>query len=88
MNTDSILRLETVNDAPPGTLTTEMRDGLRDWVKSRHTDYVRQATHIAAVEMNGLDKDIVAELSYGKLRRLREEYEEARKVLTILDQVY
>ena len=59
MNTDSILRLETVNDAPPGTLTTEMRDGLRDWVKSRHTDYVRQATRATHRPVSAIPIDTV-----------------------------
>jgi len=72
----------------PGRVSQAEREILRDWVRNRHSRYVRQAVELAnaqlQLEHEKLGHD--ADLSYTKLRRLREEYEEARKSLAFLDQ--
>ncbi|MGH6953474.1 MAG: hypothetical protein ACREGL_04785 [Alphaproteobacteria bacterium] len=64
------------------------RDRLRAWVTSRHADYIRLATQIAELELSANGKSPKPDISYEKLRRHREEYEEARRTLAVLDQRY
>ncbi len=69
-------------------VSPEDRELLRQWVRDRHTKYIRQALELARAQLE-LEKAKAmggADLSYNKLRRLREEYEEARRTLTVLDQ--
>jgi len=61
---------------------------MRAWVSSRHGDYIRLAMQIAELELSADGKSPKPDISYEKLRRLREEYEEARRVLAVLDQRY
>jgi len=71
-----------------GKMTPQDRDLLRDWVRDRHQKYIFQAVELARLQMQlQREKSLSeADLSYTKLRRMREEYEEARRTLTVLDQ--
>ena len=69
----------------PLAVTDEERLLLRGWVEKCRVNYVGLALEIAQLED---DKDANAakvEISYGKLKRVREEFEEAKKVLMELD---
>ena len=68
--------------------TDEQRDMLRAWAKNRHSAYVELALEIAALELQKKDKGPNADLSYDKLRRRRQEYEESRSVLGVLSQQF
>ena len=72
----------------PGRVTQAEREVLREWVRNRHSKYVRQAVELANAQLRleGEKLGHDADFSYSKLRRLREEYEEARKSLAFLDQ--
>ena len=64
----------------------EQRNMLRAWAKNRHSAYVELALEIATLELNKEEMGPNADLSYDKLRRRRQEYEESRSVLLVLSQ--
>ena len=66
----------------------KQRDMLRTWTKSRHSAYVDLALEIAALELNKGAEGANADISYDKLRRRRQEYEESRSVLSALSQQF
>ncbi len=66
----------------------EQRGMLRTWAKNRHGAYVALALEIAALELNKGTDSANADISYDKLRRRRQEYEESRSVLTVLSQQF
>ncbi len=66
----------------------EQRDMLRTWTKNRHGAYVALALEMAALELNKGAESANADISYDKLRRRRQEYEESRSVLTVLSQQF
>lgn len=66
----------------------EQRDMLRTWAKNRHGAYVELALEIARLELNKGADNANADISYDKLRRRRQEYEEARNVLSVLSQQF
>ncbi len=68
--------------------STEQRNMLRAWAKDRHGAYVALALEIAALELNKGADSANADLSYDKLRRRRQEYEESRSVLSVLSQQF
>ncbi len=61
---------------------------LRTWTKNRHSAYVDLALEIAALELNKGAEGANADISYDKLRRRRQEYEESRSVLSALSQQF
>jgi hypothetical protein len=71
-----------------GKVNPQDRELLREWVRDRHSRYIAQAVELARAQMRLSKENFApsADLSYTKLRRLREEYEEARRTLTVLDQ--
>ena len=71
-----------------GKVTPQDRELLRDWVRDRHQKYLAQAVELARAQLHLQREKLLSEadLSYTKLRRMREEYEEARRTLTVLDQ--
>ncbi len=73
-------------DPTQDVYSEEQRDMLRAWAKDRHTAYVKLALEIASVELDKGAKGANADLSYDKLRRRRQEYEEFRSVLLVLSQ--
>ena len=66
----------------------QQRDMLRAWAKNRHSAYVDLALEIAALELNKGAEGANADISYDKLRRRRQEYEESRSVLSVLSQQF
>ena len=66
----------------------KQRDMLRTWTKNRHGAYVELALAIAALELNKGVEGTNADISYDKLRRQRQEYEESRSVLSVLSQQF
>ncbi len=66
----------------------KQRDMLRAWTRNRHGSYVALALEIAALELNKGVDSANADLSYDKLRRRRQEYEESRSVLSVLSQQF
>ncbi len=66
----------------------KQRDMLRTWTKNRHGAYVALALEIAALELNKGVDSANADISYDKLRRRRQEYEESRSVLSVLSQQF
>ncbi|MCZ6743503.1 MAG: hypothetical protein O7D31_02295, partial [Alphaproteobacteria bacterium] len=61
---------------------------LRTWTKNRHGAYVALALEMAALELNKGVDSANADISYDKLRRRRQEYEESRSVLSVLSQQF
>ena len=61
---------------------------LRAWARNRHGAYVELALAIAALELNKGVEGTNADISYDKLRRQRQEYEESRSVLSVLSQQF
>ncbi|MCH7635459.1 MAG: hypothetical protein IIA36_12335 [Proteobacteria bacterium] len=61
---------------------------LRTWTKNRHGAYVALALEMAALELNKGAESSNADISYDKLRRRRQEYEESRSVLSVLSQQF
>ncbi len=84
MTTDGDLGMPE-SPADEGT-STEQRDVLRAWAKNRHNAYVQLALEIAALELNKRADAANADISYDKLRRRRQEYEESRSGLLVLSQ--
>ncbi len=66
----------------------KQRDMLRAWAKNRHGAYVELALAMAALELNKGEDGANADISYDKLRRRRQEYEESRSVLLVLSQQF
>ncbi len=66
----------------------KQRDMLRAWAKNRHSAYVDLALEMAALELNKGAESSNADISYDKLRRRRQEYEESRSVLSVLSQQF
>ncbi len=66
----------------------KQRDMLRSWAKNRHGAYVELALAMAALELNKGAEGANADISYDKLRRRRQEYEESRSVLSVLSQQF
>ncbi len=77
----NVLRFHTRKDDQPESDKEALI--LREWVSERRRDYVKLALQIAELEANasasGEDPTVAAH--YERLRRLREELEEARHVL-------
>ncbi len=66
----------------------KQRDMLRAWAKNRHGAYVALAMEMAALELHKGAESANADISYDKLRRRRQEYEESRSVLSVLSQQF
>ncbi len=66
----------------------KQRDMLRTWTKNGHGAYVALALEMAALELNKGVESANADISYDKLRRRRQEYEESRSVLSVLSQQF
>lgn len=66
----------------------KQRDMLRAWAKNRHGAYVELAMAMAALELHKDAEGVDADISYDKLRRRRQEYEESRSVLSVLSQQF
>ena len=66
----------------------KQRDMLRTWTKNRHGAYVALALEMAALELSKGADSANADISYDKLRRRRQEYEESRSVLSVLSQQF
>ena len=66
----------------------KQRDMLRAWARNRHGAYVELALEMAALELNKGAESANADISYDKLRRRRQEYEESRSVLSVLSQQF
>ncbi len=66
----------------------KQRDMLRAWARNRHGAYVELALAMAALELNKGVEGANADISYDKLRRRRQEYEESRSVLSVLSQQF
>ena len=66
----------------------KQRNMLRAWARNRHGAYVELALAIAALELNKGVEGTNADISYDKLRRQRQEYEESRSVLSVLSQQF
>ncbi len=66
----------------------KQRNMLRAWAKNRHGAYVALALEMAALELNKGAESSNADISYDKLRRRRQEYEESRSVLSVLSQQF
>ena len=75
-------------DPTQDAYSEEQRNMLRAWAKDRHTAYVKLALEIAGIELDKDAKGPNADLSYDKLRRRRQEYEECRSVLLVLSQQF
>jgi len=58
---------------------------LRAWVDRRRQTYVALALQMSKLDADRKAEAAAVEFSYNKLKRLREEFEEAKRVLTALD---
>ena len=79
---------DTPEDPADEGPSEKQRDMLRAWAKSRHGAYVALALAMAALELNKGVEGANADISYDKLRRRRQEYEESRSVLLVLSQQF
>ena len=66
-------------------VSDEERTKLRSWVNRRRLNYVSLALQMAGLDEEKKADAAAVELSYNKLKRLREEFEEAKRVLTALE---
>ena len=66
-------------------VSDEERLKLRGWAERRRQNYVALALQMAKLDEDKKPDAAAVEISYNKLKRLREEFEEAKRVLTALD---
>jgi hypothetical protein len=67
------------------TVSDDERLKLRAWAERRRKNYVGLALQMAKMDEDKKPDAAAVEISYNKLKRLREEFEEAKRVLTALD---
>lgn len=75
---------EGANGCEEQPFTPEDRLKLRAWVVRRHSAYVGLALEIAGLESGKSANGLQADITYEKLRKARQKYEEAQGVLQAL----
>ncbi len=75
---------EYANAREEEPFTPEDRLKLRAWVIKRHSAYVGLAMEIACLESGKSANGLQSDVTYEKLRRARQKYEEAQGVLQAL----
>ncbi len=75
---------EYANAREEQPFTPEDRLKLRAWVIRRHNAYVGLAMEIAGLESGKSANGLQSDVTYEKLRRARQKYEEAQGVLQAL----